>query len=168
MTFDAVSYLASNHFYSSTSNGACSVAQGIGSPMSIVPKTEFGVCEGVNDANFTFQWSPIPRTSNPGFMSSNRVKDVRVSANLTTAKQYQLLVTDTSGVCSKTVTRNISVVSKYNTKPDSLPLQCVKGGIIQLTCTNSAYSFQSWWKMDRTRDYQRFFRLLGSSCIRGR
>ena len=133
MTFDAVSYLASNHFYSSTSNGACSVAQGIGSPMSIVPKTEFGVCEGVNDANFTFQWSPIPKTSNPGFMSSNRVKDVRVSANLTTAKQYQLLVTDTSGVCSKTVTRNISVVSKYNTKPDSLPLQCVKGGIIQLT-----------------------------------
>jgi len=133
MSFDAVAYTCANHYYSPHVTSACSSLEGSTAPINMLPKTEFGVCEGINKSNFNFSWSSLPNSAPSGIISAFNKDSLRVAANLTTARQYLLTVSDTAGICNTILSKNISVVSKYNTKPDSLPLQCVKGGIIQLT-----------------------------------
>jgi len=133
MSFGAVAYTSANHYYSPHFTSACGSLEGSTAPINRLPKTEFGVCEGINKSNFNFSWSSLPNSAPSGIISAFNKDSLRVAANLTTARQYLLTVSDTAGICNAILTKNISVVSKYNTKPDSLPLQCVKGGIIALT-----------------------------------
>ena len=133
MTFDVTGYASSIRYYSRTANAACNAARATGNAMFLLPRTKFGVCSGINSGNYSFQWVADPATSNGGFIAATNGDSTVASVNLTTAKNYKAFIADTSGVCFDTLDLKINVVSKYQVKPDSLPLQCVTGGIINLT-----------------------------------
>ncbi|MEJ6624667.1 MAG: T9SS type A sorting domain-containing protein, partial [Flavobacteriaceae bacterium] len=133
MSFDATNYESSIRYYSTTANGACNAVTPTGAAMFILPHTKFEVCSGIQKSNYRFQWMPDPITTNGGFVSATNTDSTNASVNLTTAGRYKVLVSDTSGVCFDTLFQKITVVSRYNVKPDSLPLQCVDAGVIRLT-----------------------------------
>ena len=133
MTFDAVTYASSIRYYSTTANAACNASTPTGAAMFLLPRTKFGVCSGIDGANYKFQWLPDPVTANGGFISATNSDSTSASVNLTTAGNYKAFVSDTSGVCFDTLDLKINVVSKYQVKPDTLGEQCLTSGIIQLT-----------------------------------
>ncbi len=133
MTFDVTTYESSIRYYSATANAACNVVNPTGAAMFLLPHTKFEVCSGIQKSNYKFQWIPDPITTNGGFLSATNTDSTRAGVNLTTAGTYKALVSDTSGVCFDILFQKITVVSKYNVKPDSLPLQCLHDAVIRLT-----------------------------------
>ena len=132
MRFNTTTYPASIRYYSTTANDACQARTPTTNPMSLLPKTKFGICSGVSSSNYNFNWISDPLTTG-GFTTPTNRDSVSASVNLTTAKKYTVLVSDTSNVCFDTLPLTINVVSKYNVTPDTLPLQCVTSGLIRLT-----------------------------------
>ena len=133
MSFDATNYESSIRYYSATANAACNATTPTGAAMFLLPHTKFEVCSGIQKSNYKFQWLPDLITSNGGFISATNTDSTRASVNLTTAGRYKVLVSDTSGVCFDTLFQKITVVSRYNVKPDSLPMQCIDARIVRLT-----------------------------------
>jgi hypothetical protein len=79
---------------------------------------------------FKFDWAP---KGNGGFVGVTNRDSVTAGVNLSTAKKYYVYIEDSLyGVCKDTLELDISVVSSYDVKPDSMAAQCFKNGFIQL------------------------------------
>ena len=133
MTFDAMTYASAIRYYSTVSNAACNAAAPTGAAMFLLPRTKFGVCSGIQQSNYKFQWIPDPITKNGGFLAATNTDSTSASVDITTAGLYKVTVADTSGVCFDTLDLKINVVTKYQVKPDNLGEQCLTSGIIRLT-----------------------------------
>jgi len=132
--FDATSYPASNSYYQTDSFNlaACpSKTLSPGFPTSFLPRTRFNACSGIRSTKLKYSWHP---TSNGNFVGATNRDSAIVNANISTAKKYFVVVTDSAtGVCRDTLEVPVSVVSSYNSKPNFRPTQCYSQGRIQLT-----------------------------------
>lgn len=99
----------STRYYAVTNGSACN-AFNTTQIISQRPNMRFGVCEGSNPAAFNFSWSASPSGSiitNP----NGHVTQVSTPSSPTT---YQLIVSDTFGGCTDTLTQFVDVTSQFD------------------------------------------------------
>ncbi len=126
-------YIASKYFTSTTQSSVCSQVNG--STSSLLPYVQFGSC-ATDPSNYSYQWSVNP-PSTGGIISAANVDSVQVIANNSSAR-YSVTISDTLLACSETIDTTISIIAKYNTKPDSLAPICANDGFVNLTAPTPA------------------------------
>lgn len=134
MQFDLTSYAASVHYGSPVKGlSACTILNANQTPQSLLPNTRFGYADQIDRSQFVYQWSTIPGAAVGGFVGATNQPDVTIAATLNTAGKYQLVISDSAGICNDTLQQNIHVVSKYDSKPDSmLNVICMNDGLVRL------------------------------------
>ncbi|MGB0403229.1 MAG: T9SS type A sorting domain-containing protein [Salibacteraceae bacterium] len=85
----------------------------------------------LNSSLLVYDWGP-KATGN--FLGSTNNDSAQINVNLLTPKKYFVYVEDsTSGTCKDTLEVDIKVVSKYNTIPDSIGVQCFSSKLLKLS-----------------------------------
>jgi hypothetical protein len=135
MGFINTTYPATQYYYS-TSSAAAACGQSMSNnttyPAAVIPNTRFSTCSGVDANRYNFSW--VSNGSNSGFMGATNRDSIRASVNLLTDSIYTVYISDKRfGVCHDTFSIKVKVVSEYNTKPDTLPSQCMINGFIKFT-----------------------------------
>ncbi len=134
MKFDRTAYVSSKTYVNPVSNNSCSETF-IGLSTSVLPQTQFGFCT-TSFADYNYQWNTVP-SSTGGLLSPTNDTSVQFIASAGPVT-YALTISDTLGACSQSIDTTITVLTKYNTKPDSLAPICANGGPINLTAPTPA------------------------------
>ncbi|UTW64258.1 T9SS type A sorting domain-containing protein [bacterium SCSIO 12741] len=134
MAFDAVNYASSGYYYQlfNWNPKACLMPNySAGFPIGYLPQTRFGTCQGVRSTRYTYDWHP---KIGGGFVGGSTGDSVQVQANLATAQQYYVVISDSlNPACKDTSYLNLHVVSQYNATPDSINPVCFDRAPSQLT-----------------------------------
>lgn len=99
-----------------------------------LPNFGFGLCSGVDTNSLTYQWlggiNPIPPTT-------INTKNVNVGVNLNSPPVFTVVVSDTFGLCTDTITTNISVYPAVNATINPPSTLCSIDSTIQLNAVTS-------------------------------
>ena len=135
-TFDRTNYSSSSAYYRLSTVGVppCHdnplLQPSLNFPHSSLPRTRFGICNGIRSTRVNYQWGP----NSASYLGATNKDSTSLNAFPSSPKTLYVIVSDSlHPVCKDTVLFSVNVVQQYNTKPDSLPAQCMFDSTIQLS-----------------------------------
>lgn len=132
MNFYSAGYSCARSYTPSADSLACSETN-LGGNSFLLPFTRFGVCSGVLNSNYKYNWSSTTTGKPSGFVSNSNADSIQIAIGSNTARDFVVTISDTSGACTQEISTKVHLLTKYNTKPDSVPPLCATAGLIQLT-----------------------------------
>jgi hypothetical protein len=119
-------------------NGMCNstTTHSTGSPKNLLPAISFISCQGVDTNAYVYSWSPTQAFTAP-------YNQLNMHGNVDTSHSgvYTFHIADTAGICADSSKINISIISTYNTKPDSVGPFCVNTSLTYLKVPTSGGVF---------------------------